>query len=88
VRFTSNTGGGIFFVDDVNVGTNRLPPANPGCSAADLAAPFGTLNFFDLSTYLGLFNAGDPAADLAAPFGTLNFFDLSAYLGVFNAGCP
>jgi subtilisin family serine protease len=88
VRFTSNTGGGIFFVDDVNVGTNRLPPANPGCSAADLAAPFGVLNFFDLSAYLGLFNAGDPAADLAAPFGTLNFFDLSAYLGVFNAGCP
>ena len=88
LRFTSNTGGGIFFVDDVNVGTNRLPPANPGCSPADLAAPFGTLNFFDLSTYLGLFNAGDPAADLAAPFGTLNFFDLSAYLGLFNAGCP
>jgi hypothetical protein len=58
------------------------------CNAADLAAPFGTLNFFDLSTYLGLFNAGDPAADLAAPFGTLNFFDLSAYLGIFNTGCP
>lgn len=88
VRFTSNTGGGIFFVDDVNVGTNRLPPASPGCSPADLAAPFGVLNFFDLSAYLGLFNAGDPAADLAAPFGTLNFFDLSAYLGLFNAGCP
>ncbi len=88
VRFTSSTGGGIFFVDDVHVGTDRLPPANPGCSPADLAAPFGVLNFFDLSTYLGLFNAGDPAADLAAPFGTLNFFDLSAYLGIFNAGCP
>jgi hypothetical protein len=58
------------------------------CNAADLAAPFGTLNFFDLSTYLGLFNAGDPAADLAAPFGILNFFDLSTYLGIFNAGCP
>ena len=88
LRFTANTGGGAFFVDDVNVGTNRLPPANPGCSAADLAAPFGVLNFFDLSAYLALFNAGDPAADLAAPFGTLNFFDLSAYLASFNAGCP
>jgi subtilisin family serine protease len=88
VRFTANTGGGSFAVDDVNVGTNRLPPANPGCSQADLAAPFGTLNFFDLSAYLGLFNAGDPGADLAGPFGTLNFFDLSAYLGLFNAGCP
>lgn len=67
-----------------------LPPAdtNPGCSIADLAEPFGVLNFFDLSAYLALFNNADPSADLAAPFGTLNFFDLSAYLSLFNAGCP
>lgn len=55
---------------------------------ADLAEPFGVLNFFDLVAYLGLFNAGDPAADLAEPAGVLNFFDLVAYLGEFNAGCP
>ena len=55
---------------------------------ADLAEPFGTLNFFDLVAYLGLFNAGDAAADLAEPTGELNFFDLVAYLGGFNAGCP
>ena len=60
----------------------------PGCSLADLAEPYDTLNFFDLSAYLALFNANDPAADLAAPFGTLNFFDLSAYLALYNAGCP
>lgn len=59
-----------------------------GCSAADLAAPFDVLNFFDLAAYLALFNAGDPAADLAAPLGTLNFFDLSNYLSLYNAGCP
>ncbi len=63
-------------------------PGPAGCSTADLAEPFGTLNFFDLSAYLNLFNAGDPAADLAAPFGDLNFFDLAAYLAVFNQGCP
>ncbi|MEM9374026.1 MAG: matrixin family metalloprotease, partial [Planctomycetota bacterium] len=45
------------------------------CSDADIAAPFGTLNFFDISAYIGLYNDGDAAADLAAPFGTLNFFD-------------
>lgn len=61
---------------------------NPGCSAADLVAPFGVLNFFDLAAYIALFNAGDPAADLAAPFGTLNFFDLAAYIALFNQGCP
>ncbi len=58
------------------------------CNAADLAAPFGVLNFFDISAYLALLNAGNPAADLAAPFGVLNFFDLSAYLSIYNAGCP
>jgi hypothetical protein len=59
----------------------------PAC-LADLAAPFGSLNFFDLAAYLALFSAGDPAADLAAPFGVLNFFDLGEYLAHFNAGCP
>lgn len=55
---------------------------------ADLAPPFGVLNFFDIAAYIALFNAGDPRADLAAPFGTINFFDLSTYIGLFNAGCP
>jgi hypothetical protein len=59
----------------------------PNCPA-DLAAPFGSLNFFDLAAYLALFNSGDPAADLAPPLGTLNFFDLAGYLASFNAGCP
>jgi hypothetical protein len=58
-----------------------------GCTP-DLAEPFGTLNFFDLSAFLALFNAGDAAADLAEPIGTLNFFDVSAYLAAYNAGCP
>jgi hypothetical protein len=55
---------------------------------ADLAAPFGTLNFFDVSAFLALYNAHDPAADLAAPFGAWNFFDVSAFLAAYNAGCP
>jgi beta-glucanase (GH16 family) len=59
-----------------------------GCSAADLAEPYDTLNFFDLAAYMGLFGDQDPSADLAAPFGEFNFFDLAAFLGVFNAGCP
>lgn len=58
------------------------------CSAADLAEPFGVLNFFDISAYLGLYNAGASGADIAEPFGQINFFDISAYLGLYNAGCP
>lgn len=59
-----------------------------GCSAADIAEPFDTLNFFDISSFIALYNAGDSSADLAEPFGTLNFFDISAFIGLYNAGCP
>lgn len=55
---------------------------------ADLAEPFGTLNFFDLLAYISAFNAGDPSADIAAPSGNLNFFDLLEYISRFNTGCP
>lgn len=58
-----------------------------GCPA-DLVAPFGVLNFFDVLSYLGSFNAGSPDADIAAPIGSLNFFDVLEYLSRFNAGCP
>ena len=46
-----------------------------------------TLNFFDISNYIALFNAGDLRADLAAPLGTLNFFDIVTYIGIYNSGC-
>ncbi|MCC5824299.1 MAG: M12 family metallo-peptidase [Phycisphaerales bacterium] len=55
---------------------------------ADLAPPYGELNFFDFAAYMALFNAQDPAADLAPPFGEWNFFDVAEYLRQFNAGCP
>ncbi|RMH26585.1 MAG: hypothetical protein D6692_08960 [Planctomycetota bacterium] len=58
-----------------------------GCPA-DLAEPFGTLNIFDIQTYIGLYNAQDPAADLAAPFGTFNIFDIQQYIDLYNQGCP
>jgi len=71
------------------VSANRaasLLPALP--CPADLAAPFGALNFFDIAAFIGLFNAGDLTADFAAPFGSLNFFDVVEYITQFNAGCP
>lgn len=88
LRINASTGGGQVFVDDVNIGTERLPDLNPGCSVADVAEPFGVINFFDISAFIGLYNAGDPSADLAAPFGTFNFFDISEYIAQYNAGCP
>lgn len=62
-------------------------PAGPGCSPADVAEPFGTLNFFDLAAYLTSFNQADPGADFNND-GLFNFFDVAAYLDVFNQGCP
>ena len=88
LRLNASTGGGQVFVDDVNIGTARLPDTDPGCSVADIAEPFDVVNFFDISAFIALFNAGDASADLAAPFGTLNFFDISEFIGAFNAGCP
>jgi len=82
MRFTTEGGGGNF-----NLNWLRLSRLND-CGAADLAAPFGTLNAFDLFAYIGLFNDQDPAADLVAPFGAFNFFDVAEFIGLFNAGCP
>ncbi len=57
----------------------------PAC-VADMNGD-GVLNFFDVSVFMGLFNAQDPRADLAAPFGVWNFFDVSAFIGAYNGGC-
>ncbi|MEM9558838.1 MAG: NF038122 family metalloprotease [Planctomycetota bacterium] len=69
------------------MGYDRVEATDTPCSPADLAAPFGTLDFFDVLEYLATFDANDPAADLAAPLGTLDFFDVLDYLGTFDAGC-
>jgi len=47
----------------------------------------GTLNFFDVSAFLGAFAAQSPEADFTGD-GVFNFFDVSAFLGAFSAGCP
>jgi hypothetical protein len=71
------------------IGGDWQGPGTTDCNpcVADLNGD-GTLNFFDLSAYIGQFNSQNPAADLAAPFGEFNFFDVAAYLGLYNAGCP
>ena len=83
------------YFDAATASANALPTltlplslAGAVLCPADLAAPFGTLNFFDLAAYIQSYNQQDPAADLAAPFGEFNFFDLAAYLALYNAGCP
>ncbi|MEZ6243110.1 MAG: GC-type dockerin domain-anchored protein [Phycisphaerales bacterium] len=56
--------------------------------AADLAQPFGTLDFSDVLAFLTAFAASAPEADLAEPIGTFDFSDVLAFLAAFGAGCP
>ncbi|MCR9075625.1 MAG: YncE family protein [bacterium] len=57
------------------------------CNDADLAEPYGELNFFDVSEFLARYNASDLSVDFNGD-GMLNFFDVSAFLVAYNAGCP
>ena len=59
-----------------------------GCNAADLAEPFGQLDFSDVVAFLGAFAAMQPEADLAPPIGVFDFSDVVAFLSEFAAGCP
>ena len=60
----------------------QLPPA----CVADLTGD-GTLDFFDISAFLGAFTAMDPTADFNGD-GSFDFFDVSAFLNAFTTGCP
>ncbi len=64
---------------------NLTNPSTPACPA-DFTDD-GMLDFFDVSAFLGAFNAMDPAADLNDD-GLYDFFDVSAFLQAFQAGCP
>ena len=93
VRFTAEDAGtGSVIeaaVDAISVGgLTCMDPVNEGCNEADLAEPFGVLDFSDVVAFLGAFGAMDPAADLAAPFGTFEFSEVVAFLGAFGGGCP
>lgn len=75
---------GQIFWDDLSMTQGDEPgPCNP----ADLAEPYGVLNFFDVQRFLSSFSAHNPEADLAPPIGTFDFFDVSTYLNYFSAGC-
>ncbi len=59
-----------------------------GCNGADIAEPFGQLDFSDVSAFLTAFSNSQSEADLAEPFGQWDFSDVSAFLSLFAGGCP
>lgn len=86
VRITANgtDATDIWYIDDVAV-TEEFITEPPSCPQ-DIDGN-GLLNFFDISSFLSLYNAQDPAADWDGN-GLFNFFDISSYLASYNAGCP
>jgi hypothetical protein len=70
---------------DGNGVINASDAALLGCPA-DLAEPFGVINFFDLSRFVTLFQQQGPAADWNRD-GLFNFFDFSAFINDFNSPC-
>lgn len=83
LRLTTSTAGS-FLIDDVYLGVD---PVMAGCSDADLAEPYGVLNFFDISAFLSAFSSEQPEADINGD-GVFNFFDVSGFLTAYGAGCP
>jgi hypothetical protein len=75
-------------VPAVDADANARPDACDQCNAADLATPFGTLTFGDISAFLAAFDTQSPTADLADPLAQYTFGDISAFLAAFSAGCP
>ena len=61
-------------------------PAAP-CNAADLDAPFGTLDFNDINAFVEIFLGGSPSADLNGDM-ALDFGDIEAFVEAFLGGCP
>lgn len=62
-------------------------PEGDPCPAPPDYNDDNTLDFFDVSAFLGAFSSQDPLADITGD-GTFDFFDVSAFLGLFSAGCP
>lgn len=57
------------------------------CNRADLATPFGSLDYFDISAFIEAFGDQSPNAELNAD-GQHTFFDVSMFLVSYSDGCP
>ena len=74
-------------VDALTTWSRSLASELPLACPADLAPPFGLLDFSDVLAFLNAFANADPIADLN-PDGLFDFSDVLAFLSAFAAGCP
>jgi hypothetical protein len=57
------------------------------CNIADIALPYGVLDFFDVAAFLTGFSNQDPSVDFKRD-GEFNFWDVLYFLSAFAEGCP
>lgn len=74
----------LFAFFDVSV-DNFTIDRQGGCEA-DLNND-GSLDFFDVSAFIGAYAAQDPIADFNGDR-SFDFFDVSAFIGAYSSGCP
>ncbi|MEZ6241422.1 MAG: cytochrome c peroxidase [Phycisphaerales bacterium] len=60
----------------------------PHDCAADIAEPFGTLDFSDVTRFLTAFTSGELVADVSPPASGYDFSDVVGFLTAFGQGCP
>ena len=77
-----------WYIDNLAVSDVFIEEPSEMCNVADMAEPFGVLDFSDVVAFLGAFGAMESAADIASPFGVWDFSDVVSFLGAFGAGCP
>ena len=86
-------GDSLFIGNNIDFGTGTWVvralacDAEPGCSPADLAQPFGVLDLADLQTFVAAFVTNDPIADITGDT-LFDLADLQAFIAAFTAGCP
>ncbi|MBX3322947.1 MAG: hypothetical protein KF757_08150 [Phycisphaeraceae bacterium] len=81
---TAALAGGMYTLDTGFLAVIRFEAS---CNPADLAVPYGTLDFFDVQLFLNFYSNGNLLADLNGD-GLLDFFDVQAFLNHYAAGCP
>lgn len=87
IRVTARDGDGNTGFDETDLALT-INGTDPSCNGADLAEPYGSLDFSDVVAFLGAFAGMESSADLAEPFGSFDFSDVVAFLAAFAAGCP
>ncbi len=76
------------FTNTPRIGTLRITrTSDAGCTAADLALPYGDHDFVDISTFISAFTANESIADINSD-SSFDFVDINLFVNSYTDGCP